>query len=166
MSIRMPVIQRFVIALVLLGTPAVQASNLPRLAVTDLNNNAVVLPKRDQASVYIVTFSRQAGALAEPWEEALRDTPGLYWVSVLEGIPRFVRRIIRAAMRKQFPQAGFASFVTTDKDREAWRVFSNSRNPDLPAIVCVDPAPVKVFAIEGPFTVTLLQALPCKPKQL
>lgn len=160
----MPAIIRLVTACILLMATPVSASTLPRLPATDLNDNQVILPDPHRAAIYIVTFSREAGELAEPWAQALHNSPVLFSVSVLEGIPGIVRRIIRRAMRKQFDGEDLSYVVTTDRNREQWRAFGGNTDISLPTIVCFDPNTSEISTLQGAYSATLLDRLPCKPK--
>ncbi|MGH7484443.1 MAG: hypothetical protein ACRD3J_07400 [Thermoanaerobaculia bacterium] len=130
--------------LVTLGLLAVTAASpvLPSVAVQTLSGERVVLPRDlTQLSIFVAGFSKSSRAETEPWARRLREDSRvsakvrIYEVSILDGVPGFLRGMILSQMKSGVAAGRRKQFLIVTESIDAWKRALDSSGSDDHAYV-------------------------------
>ena len=121
-------------------------SFLPSIEGESLSGKRITLPEEDSGriSLLVFTFSRKAGYAARAWAEAFaklevseRDASS-YRILVLGGVPRILRGLVIAGIKKGMPASLHDTTVKLFTDEDSWKARLGVRSPDEPHLLILD----------------------------
>jgi hypothetical protein len=121
-------------------------SLLPAIEGESLTGKRINLPEgaKGKIALLVFTFSRKAGQGARAWAEALEKLedpePNLasYRILVLEGVPRILRGLVIAGIKKGMPAALHGTTVKLFAQEDSWKVRLGVRSRDDPYLLILD----------------------------
>jgi hypothetical protein len=156
------------IVLLAISAAAAPASRvLPSVTVQTLSGEKVVLPRDlGQASVFVAGFTKASRAETEPWAQRLRADPRvstkvrIYEVSILDGVPGFLRGMILSQMKTGVAALRQAQFLVVTDAVDSWkRALDTAGNDDHAALMLVQPTGVVVWRGHGALSESTYQEL-------
>ncbi|HEX3071163.1 MAG TPA: hypothetical protein VHX14_21540, partial [Thermoanaerobaculia bacterium] len=129
----------------LLFLAATAAASLPILTLQTLSGENVVLPHDigDEA-VLVAGFTRASRAQTEAWAHRLRDdarvsqTATIYEISILDGVPAFLRGMIISQMKSGVSPPLQKQFLIVTEGVDSWkRALAASGTDDQAYIILV-----------------------------
>jgi hypothetical protein len=135
-----------VASLVLLATAL---GVLPSVTTQTLAGERVVLPHDlSQPAIFVAGFTKASRAETEPWARRLREDSRVstrvhvYEVSILDGVPGFLRAMILRQMRTGVAPARQQQFLIVTDAIESWkRALGTAGSDDHASLILVQPAP-------------------------
>lgn len=115
-------------------------ATFPSLQGQTLDDHDIVLPDivHGRVCLVIMTFSKEAGERSRQWQDRfVKDHPAQagaaelvtsYSIAMISDAPRFVRGMIRSAMRHGTPQPLHARTATVATDSSPWKRRLNASN--------------------------------------
>jgi hypothetical protein len=161
------------VLLVTLGFLAVAAIQpvLPAVPVQTLSGERIVLPHDlTQLSVFIVGFTKASRAETESWARRLRDDPRvsakarIYEVSILDGVPGFLRGMIVSQMKSGVAPDRQEQFLIVSESADVWkRTLDSPGSDDHASVILVQPTGVVIWrghgAVDDPKYQSLLDVI-------
>jgi hypothetical protein len=147
---------------------AVTASRvLPSATVQTLSGEQVVLPRDlGQASIFVAGFTKASRAETEPWAQRLRADARvsakvrIYEVSILDGVPGFLRSMILKQMKSGVTPARQKQFLIVTDTVDSWkRALDATGNDDHASLILVQPNGEVVWRGHGPVAESAYQDL-------
>ena len=140
---------------------------LPPATVQTLSGEQVVLPRDlGQASVFVTGFTKASRAETEPWAQRLRSDPRvstkvrIYEVSILDGVPGFLRAMIIKQMKSGVAPARQKQFLIVTDAADSWkRALDTAGSDDHASLMLVQPNGVVVWRGHGPLIESTYQEL-------
>lgn len=152
-----------------LGFLAIAAASpvLPSVTVQTLSGERVVLPHDlAQTSVFVAGFSKASRAETEPWARRLRDDSRIsakvriYEVSILDGVPGFLRGMILSQMKSGVAADRQKQFLIVTEAIDAWkRALDSSGSDDHACVIVVHPTGVVIWRGHGAIDDQKVQSL-------
>lgn len=134
------------------GAMAGQAGPLtiPTIRTTAMNGNVVDLPAslKGKPVVLVVGFSQGSRSDVTAWGRRLaadfHDSPNVryYEVSVLTGVPKFLRGYVQRKISADVPDRAKPHFFSVDDHEAEWRSVTGYKKPDDAYVLVVDGAGV------------------------
>jgi len=152
----------FLVALVLFAINV-----LPSVSVQTLAGESVVLPHDlHQPAVFVAGFTKASRAETEPWAQRLRADSRvsakvrIYEVSILDGVPGFLRSMILKQMRSGIPPARQTQFLIVTDGVDSWkRALDTAGTDDHASIILVQPGGAVAWRSYGPLNEPAYQDL-------
>lgn len=159
-----------VASLVLLATSAAASPALgvlPSVTTQTLAGERVVLPHDlRQAAIFVAGFTKASRAETEPWARRLREDSRVstkvhvYEVSILDGVPGFLRAMIIKQMRTGVAPARQKQFLIVTDAIESWkRALGTTGRDDRASLVLVLPTGVVLWRGHGALSEAAYQDL-------
>lgn len=163
-------VRRCVVLLLLAGLSFAQAQTaVPGGPVERLSGGQVSMPEllHGQITLVVASFSRASNAASLDWLRGAHADPELGRVRILqcvamEGVPGFVRPLIRRGLRQQTPAAWQPDVLLLGQSRQQWQSLFAVRDPDQPAVALFDAHGALLWRGSGTFAASahaLKQAL-------
>jgi hypothetical protein len=147
---------------------AVTASRvLPSVTVQTLSGEQVVLPRDlGQASIFVAGFTKASRSETELWAQRLRADARvstrvrIYEVSILDGVPGFLRSMIVKQMKSGVAPARQKQFLIVTDAADSWkRALDATGNDDHSSLILVQPNGEVVWRGHGPVAESAYQDL-------
>jgi hypothetical protein len=130
---------------------------LPLVTVQTLAGEQVVLPHDlGQPAVFVVGFTKASRAETEPWAQRLRADARIstkahvYEVSILDGVPGFLRGMILKQMRTGVAPPRQAQFLIVTDAVDLWkRALDTAGSDDHASLILVQPTGAVVWSAHG-----------------
>lgn len=140
---------------------------LPSVTVQNLAGEQVVLPRDlGQPSVFVAGFTKGSRAETEPWAQRLRGDARIsgkvrvYEVSILDGVPGFLRSMIIKQMKSGVAPARQKQFLIVTDAVDSWkRVLDTAGNDDHAAVILVQSDGSVIWRGHGPVAESACQDL-------
>jgi hypothetical protein len=147
---------------------AVTASRaLPPATVQNLAGEQLVLPRDlGQPAIFVAGFTKASRAETEPWAQRLRADARIgtkvriYEVSILDGVPGFLRSMILKQMKSGVAPARQKQFLIVTDAVDSWkRALDAAGNDDHAAVILVQSTGVVIWRGHGAVTEPAYQDL-------
>lgn len=148
-----------IVFLTTLGFLAITAASpvMPSVTVQTLSDERVVLPHDlNQTSVFVAGFTKASRAETEPWARRLREDSRIsakvriYEVSILDGVPGFLRGMIVSQMKSGVAHDRQKQFLIVTEAIDAWkRVFDSAGSDDHAHVILVQPTGAVIWRGHG-----------------
>src|SRR3954453_3958958 len=131
---------------------------LPPVTVQTLSGEQVVLPRDlGQASIFVAGFTKGSRSETEPWANRLRADARVtakvrvYEVSILDGVPGFLRSMILKQMKSGIAPARQRQFLIVTDAFDSWkRALDATGSDDHAGLILVQPTGVVIWRGHGP----------------
>lgn len=138
----------------------IHVATLPSVTAQTLSGERVVLPQgSDQPLVFVAGFTKASRAETEPWAHRLRDDSRvsaktrIYEVSVLDGVPGFLRGMIISQMKSGIAAARQKQFLIVTENVDSWkRALVANGADDHAYLILVQRSGAVVWRDHGPLT--------------
>ena len=142
------------------------STSLSSVTVQALSRERVVLPRDlTQPAVLVAGFTKASRAETEPWASRLRSDPRaaktqIYEVSILDGVPGFLRGMILSQMKSGIAPARQERFLIVTESIDAWkRTLGADGNDDHAHLILVQRSGAVVWRSHGALTESSYQDL-------
>lgn len=133
---------------------------MPAVHTSALNGDVVDLPAslKGKAAVLVVGFSQGSRDDVIAWGRRLaadfHDSPNVryYEVSVLAGVPRFLRGYVLRKISADVPDRAKPHFFAVDDHEPEWRAVTRYRKADDAYVLVIDGGGQVRWTVEGPAT--------------
>jgi len=156
-----------IVLLAVTATAAPPSRALPAVTVQTLSGEQVALPRDlGQTSIFVAGFTKASRAETEPWAQRLRADARIsakvrvYEVSILDGVPGFLRSMILKQMKSGVAPARQKQFLIVTDAVDSWkRALDAAGNDDHAAIILVQPNGAVIWRGHGPLVESAYQDL-------
>jgi hypothetical protein len=146
---------------------ATASATLPPVTAQTLSGEKVVLPRDiGDVAVLVAGFTKASRAQTEAWAHRLRDDPrvspkaALYEVSILDGVPGFLRSMIISQMKSGIAPPRQKRFLIVTESVDSWkRALAASGTDDQAYLVLVQRSGAVVWRGHGVLTEASYQDL-------
>ncbi len=126
---------------------ATASATLSSVTTQTLSGEKVVLPQDiGDAAVLVAGFTKASRAQTETWAHRLRDDPrvspkaAIYEVSILDGVPGFLRGMIISQMKSGIASPRQKRFLIVTESVDSWRrALAASGSDDQAYVILVQP---------------------------
>ena len=155
------------VALLAVGVAAPVPRVLPSVKAQTLSGERVILPQDlTQPAIFVAGFTKASRAETEPWARRLREDPQvsgrvrIFEVSVLDGVPGFLRGMILSQMKSGVAPARQQLFLIVTDAVDSWKAALDTAGSDDHAyLIVVRPIGTVVWRGHGALAESAYQAL-------
>ena len=142
-------------------------ATIPPVHTAALNGDVVNLPAslQGRSAVLVVGFSQGSRSEVTEWGKRLATdfdyspTVRYFEVSMLAGVPKFLRGYVLRKIAADVPEAAKPHFLSIDDHEAEWRAISGYRKPDDAYVLVVDGTGQVCWKVEGPATEAMYQQI-------
>jgi hypothetical protein len=136
---------------------AATSATMPPVTAQTLSGEKVVLPRDiGDAAVFVAGFTKASRAQTEAWAHRLRDDARvspkatIYEVSILDGVPGFLRGMIISQMKSGIAPARQKRFLIVTESVDSWkRALAANGNDDQAYVILVQRSGAVVWRGHG-----------------
>jgi len=133
------------------------AQSMPTTAGETLSGKPIVLADavHGHSAVLVAGFSREGGNGAGDWAKAIHADPALanttvFQISILAGVPGFIRGTIKSGIKKGVPPADQDRFVVLTTDEQPWKRYFGVATENDAYVALIDAQGNILWHAHGP----------------